>query len=183
MGRALIGNSKPYLLAVHAVEDVGMNAIPRAFARALALLLDLPLATGIVQINRVTHTGAGGYHRLAFPAVFDGEIEPVDYFMVDDFVGQGGTLANLRGHVEANGGRTIGAATLTGKAYSAKLRLENDTLGILRQKHGNKLEEWWVAAFGYSFERLTESEARYLSRSDDAVTVSTRITAARRAGD
>ena len=166
MGRALIGNSKPYLLAVHAVEDVGMNAIPRAFARALALLLDLPLATGIVQINRVTHTGAGGYHRLAFPAVFDGEIEPVDYFMVDDFVGQGGTLANLRGHVEANGGRTIGAATLTGKAYSAKLRLENDTLGILRQKHGNKLEE-----------------ARYLSRSDDAVTVSTRITAARRAGD
>jgi hypothetical protein len=180
---SLIGHSKPDLLAVHAVEDVGMNAIPRALARVLSVRLDLPVATGIVQINRVGHTGAGGYHRLAFPPVFDGEVNPVDYFLVDDFIGQGGTLANLRGYVESKGGRVLGAVTLTGKAYSAKLCLQGETLSGLREKHGTRIEEWWAATYGYSFERLTESEARYLTRSDDANTISTRIADARRAGN
>jgi len=181
--RNLIGDSHPYLLPVHAVEEIGMNAIPRAFARALGLRLDLPLGSGIIQLNRVSHTGASGYHRLAFPPVFGGDVEGVDYVIVDDFVGQGGTLANLRGHLESNGGHALGAVTLTGKAYSADLRLEQNTLKALREKHGEKLEEWWIAAFGYGFERLTESEARYLTRSDDADAASARIVAARRTGD
>lgn len=75
---ALMGDAKPQLLAVHALETDGMNAIPRVFARTLAKMLDLPLASGIVQINRVTHTGADGYHRLAFPALFGGAVQPGD---------------------------------------------------------------------------------------------------------
>jgi hypothetical protein len=180
---SLIGHTRPHLLAVHAVEDVGMNAIPRALARVLSVRLDLPVATGIVQMNRVGHTGAGGYHRLAFPAVFEGDVNPVDYVLVDDFVGQGGTLANLRGYVESNGAHVLGAVTLTGKGYSAKLCLQDGTLSGLREKHGKRIEEWWAATYGYSFERLTESEARYLTRSDDANTISTRIADARRAGN
>ena len=181
--RVLIGNARPHLLAVHAVEEAGMNAIPRTFARALSLRLDLPLKSGIIQLNRVGHTGATGYHRLAFPPVFDGAVDPVDYLLVDDFVGQGGTLANLRGYLESNAGRVVGSVTLTGKAYSAELRLKHETVAILREKHGQQFEEWWVATFGYSFDRLTESEARYLIRSDDADTASARIVAARGDGD
>jgi hypoxanthine-guanine phosphoribosyltransferase len=181
--RPLIGNSRPHLLPVHAVEEIGMNAIPRAFARALALRLDLPLGSGIIQLNRVSHTGASGYHRLAFPPIFEGDVESVSYLLVDDFVGQGGTLANLRGYLESNGGHAIGAVTLTGKAYSSDLRLRKETLRALREKHGEKLEEWWFATFGYGFDRLTESEAKYLTRSDDADTASERIVAARRIGD
>jgi adenine/guanine phosphoribosyltransferase-like PRPP-binding protein len=30
---------------------------------------------------------------------------------VDDFVGMGGALANLRGYIEAQGGKVIGAVT------------------------------------------------------------------------
>ncbi|HMX29239.1 MAG TPA: phosphoribosyltransferase [Blastocatellia bacterium] len=100
--------------------------------------------------------------------------------MVDDFIGQGGTLANLKGFLESHGASVIGATVLTGKAYSAKLALTNETLQRLREKYGDELETWWVAAFGYGFECLTESEARYLTRADDADAIRTRIVAASR---
>ena len=64
----------------------------------------------------------------------------VDYVLVDDFVGMGGTLANLRGYIESNGGRVLGAVALTGKPYSAKLTLEEKTLEELRQTHGQDLD-------------------------------------------
>jgi hypothetical protein len=160
-----------------------MNVIPRVFARALAKMFDLPLFSGVIQVNRVTPTGATGYHRLAFPAIFDGEVAPVNYLLVDDFIGQGGTLANLRGFVETNGGNVIGATVLTGKAYSSKLRPDESAVFDLRKKHGRQLEEWWSATFGYGFERLTQSEVRYLTRVDDAHTKPERLALARRAGD
>jgi adenine/guanine phosphoribosyltransferase-like PRPP-binding protein len=43
---------------------------------------------------------------------------------VDDFVGQGGTLANLIGFIKSLGGHVVGATALTGKPYSAKLAPE-----------------------------------------------------------
>ena len=149
----------------------------------LGRMLALPVEKGVLQINRVRHTGASGYARLASPALFAGEVKPEKYFLVDDFIGQGGTLANLKGFLENYGGWVVGATTLTGKAYSAKLRLTEETLRNLRGKYGRELEEWWMAAFGYGFERLTESEARYLIRADNAHTVTTRIVAAGRSGD
>jgi hypothetical protein len=103
--------------------------------------------------------------------------------LVDDFIGQGGTLANLKGYLESRGAAVIGTTTLTGKAYSARLNLTEETLQNSRGKDGSELEEWWLATFGYGFERLTESEARYLLRADDAHTITTRIVAAERSGD
>jgi hypothetical protein len=121
--KLLIEATRPFLLPVHALETERMNVIPRVFARALSRLLDLPVSAGVIQINRVTRTGASGYHRLAFPAIFDGEVALINYLLVDDFIGQGGALANLRGFVETNKHTVGGATALTGKAYSAKLRL------------------------------------------------------------
>ncbi len=181
--RLLIGASRPFLLPVHALETEGMNVIPRVFARAISQFFDLPVFSGIIQVNRVTHTGATGYHRLAFPAIFDGDVVPANYLLVDDFIGQGGTLANLRGFVETSGGTVIGATALTGKAYSAKLRPDESAVLELRRKHGEQLEEWWSATFGYGFERLTQSEARYLTRVDNAHAIPERLALARRAAD
>jgi len=48
----------------------------------------------------------------------------------------------------------------------------------LRSKHGKKLEEWWYQRFGFGFDRLTESEARYLLRTPDADRVRSKIIAA-----
>lgn len=116
---------------------------------------------------------------MARPPVFDGAVASGQhYMMVDDFVGQGGTLANLRGFLTEGGGSVVGAVTLTGKNYSAIPALEPVTLQHLRKKHGPELETWWHETFGYGLESLTESEARYLLRAEDFDTIRTRILAA-----
>lgn len=178
-----IRNSDPFIVPVHALETESVNPIPLAMAEYISAATAHPVNLDILQTNRVSHTGSSGYHRLANPALFDGEvIEGAEYFIVDDFVGQGGTLANLRGFIEQNGGKVVGVSTLTGQRRSAILSVTTGTLEKLRKKHEN-LEEWWQAVFGYGFELLTESEARYLLRSEDADTIRAGITSATRAGD
>ena len=99
--------------------------------------------------------------------------------IVDDFIGQGGTIANLKGYVESKGGRVILATCLTGQAYSAKLTLSDNTLSALRAKHGKALEDWFEQTFGYGLDRLTESEARYLTRAESLDTIRNRLAQAR----
>jgi hypothetical protein len=161
-----------------------VNAIPEVLADVLAAKLNWLVDAGVVQTNMVSHTGADGFSRLARQAAFSGLITvAADYVMVDDFIGMGGTLANLRGHVQSSGGRVLGAIALTGKPWSARLRLTDERLDELRNKHGQTLENWWQQRFGHAFDALTESEARYLARTADAETVRNRIAAAEQAGD
>ena len=103
--------------------------------------------------------------------------------MVDDFIGQGGTPANLRGWVERCGGTVIHAVGLTGKPYSAKLAPTREQLDELRERHGTGLERWWADQFDHTFDRLAQSEARYLARSPDADTIRDRLAAAVRQGN
>jgi hypothetical protein len=177
--RTFIAGRKPILVSAHAYETEGVNAIPEALADKLAGRLGLETDNSIVQTNVVSHTGSDGYGRLARQALFAGEVvSGAEYVLVDDFVGQGGTLANLRGFIEARGGIVLVAVTLTGKPYSAKLSLETAQLVALREKHGKELENWWEKRFDHPFDCLTQSEARYLHRSPDAETIRNRIIAA-----
>lgn len=108
------------VLPLHAMEAIGVNEIPTAMAAWLARRFSLPLASGVAQTNRVGHTGASGWHRLATQALFEGGVRPGEaYLLVDDFVGQGGTLANLRGYVLAKGGTVAGYVALTGNQRSS----------------------------------------------------------------
>ena len=167
----------PVLISVHAEEAMGKNVIPEVMADVLAEALGWKIEPNVVQANVVNHTGADGFSRLARQAVFSGVIAPnKNYVLVDDFIGQGGTIANLRGHIEQQGGKVIGATVLTGKPFSAKLALSDHQLKILRNKH-EQVEQWWTAQFGFEFACLTQSEARYLERSADADTIRNRITA------
>lgn len=177
------GDDLPVLVSAHAYEREGFNAIPAALARLLGRYLGLPYDTTVVQTNVVGHTGADGYSRLARQAAFGGGVERGRrYVMVDDFIGQGGTLANLRGWVEKQGGMVIGAVGLTGKAYSAKLNPSEERLHELTQGHGPDFEKWWKEHFGHAFDCLTHSEARYLARAPDADTIRSRLAAAVREG-
>ena len=181
---AIVARASALLASVHAYEAEGINRIPAVLAEVLAERLGLRAEENIVQTNRTGHTGASGYHRLAFPALFDGDVERGRaYLLVDDFVGQGGTIANLKGFIESRGGRAIGCTTLTGKLWSAKLTPSDETLVALRAKHGGEFEIWWKAAFGYGFDFLTESEARYLARADGIERIRGRLLAARQALD
>lgn len=180
----IAGDRRPTLACAHAYENEGVNAIPAVLTDWIAGILHWPADFRIVQVNVVAHTGADGFSRLARQAIFRGPVVPDDvYVIVDDFVGMGGTLTNLRGYIESHGGRVLAATTLTGKPYSAKLRLTDERLNELRSKHGKELEDWWQARFGHAFDALTESEARYLARSPDADVIRNRIAAAEQAGD
>ena len=176
----IAGDRIPTLVSAHAFEREGVNAIPEVFADQLGKVLQWPVDTGIVQVNVVSHTGADGFWRLARQADFDGPVsEGRDYVLIDDFVGMGGTLANLKGYIESNGGHVVAAVSLTGKPHSAKLALTPERLHELRDKHGKELENWWLERFAHGFDALTESEARYLARTKTADIVRDRIAAAK----
>ena len=180
---SVTGGALPMLVSAHAYERDGFNAIPAALAKLLSEELGVEFDTTVVQTNVVSHTGADGYGRLARQAAFGGDVERGRrYVMVDDFVGQGGTLANLRGWVEKRGGTVVGAVGLTGKAYSAKLNPSEGQLHELRQKHGPDFEKWWREHFGHAFDCLTQSEARYLAHSPNVDTIRNRLAAAVREG-
>ena len=128
MGSMLDGRAVE-LVAVHALESAGVNEIPAALARRIAHWLNLPVNDSIVQSNSVGHTKASGFHRLAHQARFFGPVTSAQsYFLVDDFVGQGGTLANLIGYIKFHGGEVLGATVLTGKPYSAKLAPDGESI-------------------------------------------------------
>lgn len=178
----LLEGHQPTLVSAHAYEREAVNAIPEIFADLLHQVLGWPVDNGIYQTNVVFHTGADGFSRLARQARFGGVVSPgTEYVLVDDFVGMGGTLANLKGYIESNGGKVIAAVCLTGKPHSAKLALSPERLQELRGKHGTELENWWIGQFAHAFDALTESEARYLARTETIDTIRDRIAAAKQA--
>lgn len=182
--KTIIGAKKPLLIPVHAEEQVSINRIPLAYAMAIGRKFDLPVELNIVQAAKVNRTGSNGFTRLAFPPPFSGEpsIEASEAIILDDTLTQGGTLANLKGYLAKFSIETIAATTLTGKNYSATLAITDDTLVALRRKYYD-LEYWWIGYFGYKFDFLTESEARYIINSKkNANEIRDRIIAERQAG-
>jgi hypothetical protein len=68
------------------------------------------------------------------------------------------------------------------KSYSSVLAIATDTLINLRGKY-YELESWWIKFFGYGFECLSESEARYILNSKkDANAIRNKIIAERQKG-
>jgi hypothetical protein len=154
------------LLPVVAEETLGFNAIPDAMAQILARELDLPAVDGeVVQTNKVGHTRAKAFQRFVTPAHFEGYVAPGgNYILVDDHVGLGGTLANLRGHIEGNGGHVIGMTALTESRDGRMISLRPATLDMLWETHGEALNQLWADQFGYGIDCLTEVEAQILCR-------------------
>lgn len=154
------------LLPVVADETTGFNAIPDAMAQVLGRTLGLSVIAGeIVQTNKVGHTRAPAFQRLVTPAMFEGPVlAGATYLLVDDHVGLGGTLANLRGHVESRGGVVIGMTTLTESRDARRISLRAETNHLLWTRHGNDLDQLWQTQFGYGVDCLTEVEALQLCR-------------------
>ena len=165
--RAFLTDSSAWLLPVVADETLGFNAIPDAMAQILARDLDLSVVENgeIIQTNKVGHTRAKAFQRLVTPAYFEGAVEPgANYLLVDDHVGLGGTLANLRGHIELNGGHVIGMTALTESRDGRRICLRAATFDMLWDKHGEALDQLWQDQFGYGIGCLTEVEGQVLCR-------------------
>ena len=164
--KRVIDDRLALLIPVIAEETAGFNAIPDAMAQVLGRELKRPVIAGeIVQINKVGHTRAKAFQRLVTPAAFGGEVEPgANYVIVDDHVGLGGTLANLRGFLEARGATVIAMTTLTQSREACHISLRPKTLDMLRSRHGDALDQLWKSQFGYAIDCLTEVEAQILCR-------------------
>jgi len=179
--REAIGSEQPTIVPVLAIEAAGHNKIPVVTATALAERLGLPLEVGIYQSVKAKRTALDGLGRIFQQPEFDGAVQPgKPYFLVDDTLTQGGTLAALASHIEQNGGRVVGSFALTGKLYSATLRLSPETLSELRARYGD-VEQAFREATGRGFDALTESEGRYLAKHDAPDAVRGRIAAERHA--
>lgn len=179
--RAAIGDEKPIIVPVLAVEAVGHNKIPAVTAMALGQQLGLPVDNGIYQSVKAKRTALDGLSRIFQQPEFDGAVQRGKaYFLVDDTLTQGGTLAALASHIGQNGGRVVGSFALTGKLYSAILRLSPETLSELRARYGD-VEQAFREATGRGFDSLTESEGRYLAKHDAPDAVRSRILAERHA--
>lgn len=178
--REALAGATPTLAPVRAIETTGINLIPDAMAHYLGGRLGLPVVTTFVQTNTVSHTRASGFHRLAFQPTFAGATAPGEsYFLVDDHVGLGSTLANLRGHIEDEGGSVVGSTTLTASRDSQRIALRLATLHALRERHGDSLESYWSEQLGFGVDRLTEAEAGYLLRTASLDAIRAGMAAAR----
>lgn len=175
--KRLIGDREVIVLPVIAEETLGFNAIPDAVAQWLGPRLRQSILVGeIVQKNKVGHTRAKSFQRLVTPAEFDGPVvSGANYLIVDDHVGLGGTLANLRGFVEAGGGNVIAMTTLTESRDAHHIALHHKTLFVLREKHGQALDDLWKSQFGYGIDCLTEVEAQILCRQPSLVAIEDRL--------
>lgn len=174
---------RPRVVGVHSEEAGGRNKIPTMYAEVLAGVLNLDTDPGIVQSTVANHTQAPSiYHRFVSPPLFDGYVEPgADYLIVDDTCTAGGTLANLKGFIEASGGRVVGMSVLA--LPNARLRYEislaQSTLRRLNIRHPS-LGAYWMEEFGHDLEGLTEGEAGHLLSAPSFDTIRNRLTEARR---
>lgn len=181
--RAMIGDRKPVIVSVLATESAGQNKIPLAMAQALGSRLDLPVDTDIRQINKVSRTGAGIDHRLAFQPVFDGYVEAGrDYLIVDDTLAVGGTVAALRGYIENRGGHVLGAGVMTAHEGALNLPVKQAMIDSITRKHGDAMDNYWKEEFGYGIDRLTQGEAGHLRSTENVDRIRDRINDARLQG-
>ena len=181
--RAVIGDDRPALVPVLAVEEAGNNKIPLAMAEVLGDRLGLDVELGILQVEKVVRTGAGSDHRLAFNPTFDGPVEPgKKYLIVDDTVTMGGTLASLRGYIENRGGKVLAAAAMTAHQGALDMAVKPAMLAGITAKHGEAMNDFWKETYGYGIDHLTQGEAGHLKAAQSVDALRNRLAEARHAG-
>lgn len=173
--------SKLEIIPIDAIESAGNNKIPLAIAKIVSDYLGgVQINTDIKQANKVGRTGAGINHRLAFMPMFDGYVRDKQYFIVDDTLRVGGTIANLRGFLDLNGGKTIGAFVMQSDEQSLILQPSEKTYRKLYAKHGKEVsDDFCRKQFGFDTQCLTRGEAGNIAAAASLADIEQRIADAR----
>lgn len=179
----MIGNNEVIVLPVLAHERTGRNKIPLAAATIISEMLGQEVSTSIGQAEYVGRTGKGIDHRFAFQPTFTGDVRnDVPYLIIDDTLSVGGTIAQLRGYIETNGGKVVGASALTAHPGCLNLRVTEKMLRSITAKHGDAMDEFWNEEFGYGLHCLTQQEAGHIRAAASVDAMRDRILAARNDG-
>lgn len=144
------------MVAPHAVEATGDNAIPEVFASFRAAASDAARDRDVVQRNTVFHTGADPMQRLIARSQFAGEVQRSgQYVLVDDVTTMGGTLAD---YLRSYGATVAGAVVLASASRTGRLVPDKADIRRLRDRLGDAIRD----ILGIKTEALTADEARYL---------------------
>ena len=181
--RLILGARRPLIVGVHAEEATGRNKIPLAYAEVLADSLRLETEPKIVQASIANHSNAKTiYHRMVSQPTFCGPVKSGGlYLIVDDVCTAGGTLANLKGYIEENGGVVVAMSVLAmrNRDLTYWISLAQSTLAKLKYKHAG-LDVLWNREFGYGIDKLTEGEAGHLLSAPSVDVIRNRLADARR---
>lgn len=147
------------LVAPHARELGGDNALPQVFATACAVLTAGTVETDLVQVSRVFHTGADPMERLALRPRFEGIVtKGKEYVLVDDVANMGGTLAELANYLQNEGGRVVAAVLLVNAGRVKYFHPPRRRLTQIEERYGDEI----TRIFGIEPRALTANEAEYL---------------------
>ncbi len=165
------------VVAPHAEESSGRNALPETFAKALGRA-GFSVDRNIVQINRPQRTKKGHELRLAMRPEFGGKVEKGrEYILLDDAVGQGGTASELRFFIERNGGKVVGFSHLAAGRTGGTIAVQKPTLQKLKEKFGDERLNRFLDDFNIAgrADALTEGEAKYLLKQSSLNSLRDRI--------
>jgi len=165
------------VVAPHAVEASGKNAIPQKLAETMGDA-GFQVDTEIVQSSRAQRTKKKSALRLAILPKFDGKVEAGrDYILVDDALGEGGTVNELRYHIESNGGNVVFVSALTQGMYAAKISVKPETIKRIEERYGRTATEKFIREFDTAgiLEALTEKQARTILRSSSLDTLRDKV--------
>ena len=163
-------------VAPHAQEATGDNAIPQALAAVCAAVWGGKAEIGIVQSDRVYHTGADAMERMAARAQFVGTVQPGErYVLVDDVTSLGGTLAELANYIQHGGGKIKGVVVLVNAGRNPALVPQPKNVQLLNRRFGDEI----FNIFGIKPEALTANEAQYLVGFRSVDEIRNRLAAAR----
>jgi N12 class adenine-specific DNA methylase len=164
-----LGGEKRVVIIVpmRMLEKGERNTIPLGMAAVIADQTGWEIDESIHQINDVAHTEKDALERLFAQAEFEGDVtRGATYIILDDVVTTGGTLANLKGFIEARGGKVKAIQTIGAAQFATNLKVMPGTVRKLRETYGQSLKEVLEYVYGGPTheKNLTESEARTFIR-------------------
>lgn len=160
----ILANRVASIVAAHAVEQAGRNAIPGALATYVAVTTGVVFDIAVVQAKRPFRTQASAVERIGRRVQFDGPIRSgMAYVLIDGHVTLGGTFADLATFIVTQGGTVIAATALTSARATARLPLDPARLHQLRGRFG-KMEQDFSGRIGYDFAGLKNGQAFILLR-------------------
>lgn len=153
------------VVPVREIESTGRNKIPSALAEKIAVEGGLKLDVRIVEAGGAGHKGLKAVQQMLTRKIFAGDvIKGGKYILVDDILTQGGTIHELRHHIENQGGEVVGVTGLGYAAGGTVIAIKPATITLIKERFGEQeitklLKKSNIAG---RIEALTEGEGRSL---------------------
>ncbi|MCQ2445007.1 MAG: hypothetical protein MJ061_05940 [Mailhella sp.] len=162
--KRLASYGKPILVPV--ISASSRNRLPIAMCRFLAGRSGVEIDDGFRLHSERSRKEQKAVERLLNRGAFSGDVrEGRKYVLVDDFITMGGTVNELRLHIEAGGGVPVAGFFMGSSLYSVPL-LQTEKMSALIRERFDPAELSaalaHVGLYGGDVSKLTNSECRYI---------------------